>query len=134
MKKKLLTGKQKQQDQNQEITETRKKLVTFTYHSSLKRRVSNFFKQTELNIAFKATNTIQQQISDKQFLNNPSGLYRLKRNTCNKVYVGQSGRAITKRFKEHIRYIKSNNPTSAYAAHILQNIHEFGTNKTPCIW
>ena len=57
------------------------------------------------------------------------GVYRLKCNTCNKVYVGQSGRAITKRFKEHIRYIKTNNPTSAYVAHILQNIHEFGTEK-----
>ena len=93
------------------------------------RRITNLFKQTELNIAFKATNTIQQQITDKQSYNNPSGVYRLKCNTCNKVYVGQSGRAITKRYKEHIRYIKSNNPTSAYAAHILQNIHEFGTEK-----
>jgi len=32
LKKKLLTRKQKQQDQNQEITETRKKWVTFTYN------------------------------------------------------------------------------------------------------
>ena len=66
MKKKLLTRKQKQQDQNQEITETRKKWLTFTYHSPLIRRVTNLFKQTDLNIAFKATNTIRQQISDKQ--------------------------------------------------------------------
>ena len=129
MKKKLLTRKQKQQDQNQEIAETRKKWVTFTYHSPLIRRVTNLFKQTDLNIAFKATNTIRQQISDKQTINNPSGVYRLKCNTCNKVYVGQSGRAITKRYKEHIRYIKSNNPVSAYATYILQNIHEFGREK-----
>jgi trans-aconitate methyltransferase len=40
--------------------------------------------------------------------------------------VGQSGRAINVRYKEHIRYIKSNNSTSAYAAHILENRHEFG--------
>ena len=45
------------------------------------------------------------------------------------VYVGQSGQAISMRYKEHIRYIKSNNSTSAYAAHILQNGHEFGTEK-----
>ena len=43
--------------------------------------------------------------------------------------VGQSGRAITKRYKEHIRYIRSNNPISAYAMHILQNIHEYGPEK-----
>ena len=82
-----------------------------------------------VNIAFRATNTIRQQISDKQTINNPCGVYRLKCNTCNKVYVGQSGRAITQRYKERIRYIKSNNPVSAHATHILQNIHEFGPEK-----
>jgi len=41
--------------------------------------------------------------------------------------VGQSGRPITTRHKEHIRYIRSNNTTSAYTAHILNNRHEYGT-------
>jgi len=53
----------------------------------------------------------------------------LKCNTCYKVYVGQSGGTIGFRFKEHIRYIKSNNSTSAYAAHILENRHEYGTKE-----
>jgi hypothetical protein len=60
-------------------------------------------------------------------LNNPSGIYKLKCNICHNVYVGQSGRAINVRYKEHIRYIRTNNSTSAYAAHILQNGHEYGT-------
>jgi hypothetical protein len=34
------------------------------------------------------------------------------------------------RHKEHVRYIRSNNPTSAYATHILHNGHEYGTAKT----
>ena len=57
---------------------------------------------------------------------NPSGIYQLKCNTCNNAYVGQSGRPITIRHKEHIRYIHNNNPTSAYVTHILDNRHEFG--------
>ena len=28
--------------------------------------------------------------------------------------------------KEHCRYIKLNNPKSAYATHILHNLHEYG--------
>jgi hypothetical protein len=28
---------------------------------------------------------------------------------------------------EHTRYIRNNYPKSAYAAHILQNLHEYGT-------
>jgi len=30
---------------------------------------------------------------------------------------------------EHLRYIRNNNPTSAYAMHILDNMHEFGPAK-----
>jgi len=45
------------------------------------------------------------------------------------VYVGQSGRAIGVRFKEHIRYIRFNNSTSAYATLILENRHEYGTKE-----
>ena len=40
--------------------------------------------------------------------------------------MGQSGSPITTRHKKHIRYIRSKN-TSAYAAHILNNRHEYGT-------
>jgi len=29
--------------------------------------------------------------------------------------------------KEHLQYIRNNNPTSAYAMHILDNRHEFGS-------
>ena len=43
--------------------------------------------------------------------------------------MGQSGRAIGVRFREHIRYIKSHNSTSAYAAHILNNRHEYETKE-----
>jgi hypothetical protein len=53
----------------------------------------------------------------------------LKCNTCNRVYIGQSGKTINLRFKENVRYIRSNNSTSAYAAHILENRHEYGTKE-----
>jgi len=33
---------------------------------------------------------------------------------------------ITTRFKEHLRYIKNNDPQSAYAMHILNSRHEYG--------
>jgi hypothetical protein len=45
------------------------------------------------------------------------------------VYVGQCGRAISVRFKEHIRHIRSNNSTSAFATHISENRHEYGTKE-----
>jgi len=56
---------------------------------------------------------------------NPTGIYQLKCNTCSRAYVGQSGRPITIRHTEYLRYIRNNKSTSAYAMHILDNRHKF---------
>jgi hypothetical protein len=90
--------------------------VKILLHKSLK----------DLKIAFWPTNTILQQLTQKSKNNNPCGIYQLKCNSCNTAYVRQSGTAITVRHKEHLCYIRNNNPMSAYATHILHNRHEFG--------
>jgi len=85
------------------------------------------FKRSNIGIAFRTTNTIFKQLSLEGCTNqDPSDIYKIKCNTCNKAYVGQTVRAISVRYREHIRYIRTNNPQSAYATHILQNRHEFG--------
>ena len=71
--------------------------VTFTYYSSLVRKVTNLFKNTNLHVAFRTTNTINQQLTEKLRNTNRIGIYQLKRNTCNKAFVGQSGRPLTVR-------------------------------------
>jgi len=48
---------------------------------------------------------------------------------CHNSYVGQTGRTLGIRHKEHTRYIKTNNPVSVYAPYILNNKHEYG-NRT----
>jgi hypothetical protein len=107
------------------------KWATFTYQSHKARKITNLFKQTDIKTAFRSTNTIQQQTRPKNRETTPdhnkSGIYKLLWNTCNKVYIGQTSRSLSLRFSEHIRYIKNNDPQSAYAQHILQNIHEYGT-------
>jgi len=55
-----------------------------------------------------------------------SGIYRIQCNTCNRSYVGQSGRSISVRYRKHIRCIRTNSPNSAYAQHILNHQHEYG--------
>ena len=51
---------------------------------------------------------------------NKWGIYQLKCNTCGRSYVGQTSRWMNIRFQEHIRYIRNNNPQTAYAQHILK--------------
>jgi len=107
-----------------------KNWTTFTYYSPAIRKITNLFINSTLGIAFKSKNTIFKQITMKKHeLINPSGIYGIKCNTCNKTYIGQTGRGINIRHKEHIRYIKTNNPQSAYAMHILNNRHEYGPAK-----
>ena len=55
-----------------------------------------------------------------------SGIYKLTCNTCNLSYIGQTNRTLQQRYKEHTRYIRHNDPQSAYALHILNNKHEYG--------
>jgi hypothetical protein len=56
-----------------------------------------------------------------------SGVYTIFCVTCGKLYVRQTSRSLNLRFKEHTRSIHFNNPLSAYARHILQHQHVYGT-------
>ena len=87
-------------------TYQKKKWITFTYHSAVTHKIINLFKYTNLNIAFRATNTIYKQLSNKITFNklNSTGICKLKRSTCNNSYVGQIGRTIVVRRKEHTLY------------------------------
>ena len=64
---------------------------------------------------------------DKNQDYNKSGIYKLTCNTCKMSYIGQTSRNLNQKYREHIRYITNNDPQSAYAQHILQNLHEYGS-------
>jgi hypothetical protein len=55
-----------------------------------------------------------------------SGIYKLKCLTCQGLYIGQTGRNLKARYKEHIREIRHNEPKTGYAQHILNTGHEYG--------
>ena len=109
-------------------------LTTFTYHSPKIRRITNLFRNTNVGIAFKATTlkqllTLTNQAQTSQ--HEKSGIYKITCKTCHKSYVGQTNWNLNLRYREHVRYIKSNDPRSAYALHILNCRHEYGNiNKT----
>jgi len=78
---------------------------------------------------YKCRNAIANRIKpprDHTPPHNKRGIYQLTCNMCNLAYVGQTSRSLSICFKEHIRYIRSNNPQSAYTLHILQNQHDYG--------
>jgi hypothetical protein len=122
----------KKQNTTQDTIQTKRydKWITFEYHSRLIRKVTSIFRNTNLRIMFRVNNTISNHLRNQKrnidrYEN--SGIYSIKCNTCEKRCVGQNGRNLKARFLEHQRYIKTNNPKSAYALHILNNRHEYGT-------
>jgi hypothetical protein len=60
-KKEIAKSRDKQTKTNEtQERQVQKKWVTFTFHSPIIRKVTNLFSNTEVRIAFKATNTIYQ--------------------------------------------------------------------------
>jgi hypothetical protein len=106
------------------------KWTTFTRISPQIRKITNLFKDTKVKIAFKCNNKISQLMKPNTNNSTPyynkSGIYKLTCNTCKLAYVGQTSWNLKLRFQEHIRYIRNNNPQSAYAQHNLHNQHEYG--------
>jgi hypothetical protein len=75
------------------------------------------FKHTNVKVALKNTNTLQQltkpKTDNKSLEQDKSGIYELTRNTRHISYIGQTCRCLKQRYQEHIRYIKNNEPQSA---------------------
>jgi hypothetical protein len=121
---------------NQEQSTERNKnktWTTFTYYSWKIRKIINLFRHTNVGISFKNTNTVQQPTKPKRdntiLEQDKSRIYELTCNTCHMLYTGQTSCSLKQSYQEHIRYMKHNEPQSAYALHILNNKHEYGPIK-----
>jgi hypothetical protein len=79
-----------------------KKWITFRYHSPLVRKVANIFKNSNLQIAYQATNTLGKVLNANNNNVNKctsSGIYSLKCSRCNHIYVGQTDRDLKQGLK-----------------------------------
>jgi len=55
-----------------------------------------------------------------------NGVYQLECPTCNKKYIGQTGRPFRVRFREHYNDYKYAHNTSKFAKHVIEEDHSFG--------
>ena len=86
-------------------------------------------KSAEIESAFASGNKIKDRLcnnKDKIEESQKSGIYRVKCESCNHIYVGQSRRAVRTRWKEHVSDVKNKNLNNAVALHYNQNnTHKF---------
>jgi len=55
-----------------------------------------------------------------------NGIYQLKRPTCHKKYIGQTGRPFRVRFREHYTDYKYACNRSKFTQHVIDEGHAFG--------
>jgi hypothetical protein len=118
-KKNLKVQTQQKVHQKQDKDENKKR-ATLTFCSPNIRKLANLLKHTNINIAIKSTNTIQQHTKpktlDKNLDYNISGIYKLTCNTCKMSYIGQTSTNLNQRYREHICYLRNNDPQHNDAA------------------
>ena len=87
-------------DQNQ-------RWVKFTYVGRESRYITKLFRNTSLKVAYTTNNNLgkllEMQETQKPNKFDKNGVYQLMCQTCRKKYVGQTGRPLHVRFREHYR-------------------------------
>ena len=99
----------------------------FTYIGRETRFITKAFKNTKVRIAFTTDNTTKNLLTTRatQHRNkyDKSGVYQLECPSCNKKYIGQTGRPFKTRYQEHYRDYKHGSMKSKFAQHLLENQH-----------
>lgn len=104
--------------------------VGMTFFPQVTERMKNVFNAHGLSMAYRSNNKIKNGLvstKDKIERNDRAGVYeaRCASKNCNKVYVGQTGRAANVRFNEHLKHIERKEISkSAIAEHVIKKKHK----------
>ena len=112
-----------------------KSLYTAANYTILKNKLNKL----NINVMFRTKNNIYKNLRIKKQIKieNKTGIYKIKCNNCEKIYIGQTSRSFMVRFKEHLppqNLSNLSNIKSYYATHIIDNGHKFinfNTNLEP---
>ncbi|XP_022902993.2 uncharacterized protein [Onthophagus taurus] len=111
-----------QQNKEQPIT-----YRSINYQGKVCNKIKNIFKKYDILISCKTNNTIGQILNngkDRIDIPNDNGVYKLECDTCKATYIGETGRALHTRIKEH-----KNKSSSNFGRHLNFNTeHQFDEN------
>jgi len=94
------------------------------------RYITKLFRKTNVKITYTTNNNLckllSTQTAQKRVKYECNGVCQLECPTCNKKFVGQTGRPFRIRFREHYNDYKYANNRSKFAHHIIDEDHSFG--------
>ena len=80
----------------------------------------------DTNLVFKYENKLSHNlVNNKPKVNHESGVYKIPCKSCEKSYIGETGRTLTKRIEEHKKDIEKQKPDSGVAEHVRDTDHFF---------
>ena len=117
------------ESKKEEIEKERKYLGSITYLGYQTKKILECFRKYDIHVAIKKNKNIFDIVCNKKTEEIPilqrSGVYKLNCGECGMVYVGESGRKLEIRLKEHARGEGDRNTNSLYARHFMDAGHEF---------
>ena len=92
-------------------------------------KIIDCFKKYGIDVTIKKCTTVFDKIKNNNIENiqilQKSGVYKIKCDVCDKVYVGETGRKFEHRLADHKRGEGSRTTNSLYARHFMEENHEF---------
>src|SRR5436190_18793427 len=103
---------------------------TVPYISNLSERFKNITKGIDVRISYFSLNKINNIVRTHKdalpHMSRSNIVYKINCNNCDASYVGQTGRQLMTRIKEHKNHIKRKNPTkSVVTEHRIDLRHDF---------
>jgi hypothetical protein len=112
----------------------KKKWTSFTYIGKEVMPIARILNKYNINVSFKTSNSVGKCLKQRNMFVESNdkydhcGVYKLKCESCPKVYIGQTGRSFNVRFKEHVSDIVHNRDKTGYSQHISNSGHERAHN------
>ena len=126
----LIENKQRNKDNVPATSnDTQQIYISAPYIQRTSERVSRIFKKYNVNIAHKPTRTLKTELchlKDHRPVSERAGVvYKVDCSDCDAVYVGETGRQVKDRMREHQRDIVTQKRVSKVYNHVSDTGHDF---------
>ena len=110
-----------------DFSRSRIKWFRLPYLGKISENIRRTLKPLNLRPTFYSLNTVQRlfcHLKDPIPKDERSGVYKISCGDCDAVYIGETGRQLKVRIKEHLDAVRKNRPErSTFASHLLQSGH-----------
>lgn len=98
-------------------------VITIPYVQGLSEKLETILKSYKIRCVFKPPINLAKLLNNNKDvldISNAVGVYKINCNSCGKIYIGETGRSINTRIKEHQYAIKAHNTNNALFMHTTE--------------